>query len=68
MTQWSRVVYSFVASVVAVGLGTIVEMMLSASSSAVRIGDFIFSPFFVVPVFVIAYLLAPRLARRLRFE
>ena len=68
MTPWSRAVYAFFASVIAVGIGTVVEMLLSAGSSAVRIGDFIFSPFFFVPVFVIAYVLAPRLARRLRFE
>jgi len=61
-------VYAFFASVVAVGVGTVLEILLAAGSSSIRIGDFIFSPFFFVPVFVLAYLVAPRLVRRLRFE
>lgn len=68
MTPWSRAVYAFFASAISVGIGMVTDMLFSAGSSTVRIGDFIFSPFFFVPVFVIAYLLAPRLARRLRFE
>ena len=68
MTPWSRTVYAFFASVVAVGVGTVIEILLAAISTSVRIGDFIFSAFFFVPVFVLAYLVALRLARKLRFE
>lgn len=68
MSQWNRVLYAFAASVVAVGLGTFVEILLTGASSSVRIGDFIFSPLFFLPVFVLFYLVAPRLARRQRFD
>lgn len=68
MTLWRRAAYAFFSSVVVIGVGTVAEMLLAAGSSPVRIGDMVYSPFFFVPVFVIAYLLAPRLARRLHFE
>jgi len=63
MSTWQRIVYAFFASVVVVGTMTVVAMIVTAD-----IGDFIFSWKFFVPTFVVAYLLTPILARRIKFR
>jgi hypothetical protein len=66
MSVTKRFMYAFAVGVVAVGVGTVSEMMLAGTGVPWRIGEFIFSPYFFVPVVVVAYLIAPRLARRMR--
>jgi Zn-dependent protease with chaperone function len=68
MSLWKRFVYAFFCGVVAVGVGTVTEMFLAGAGSSLRIGDFIFSPLFFVPVVVASYCAAPWLARRFHFD
>lgn len=63
MTHFNRLIYAFFASGVAVGIMTITAMLFSLD-----IGARIFSFKFFVPVFVVFYLIAPLLAKYLKFH
>jgi hypothetical protein len=67
LSHFNRFVYAFFLGVFAVGIGTVLEIVLAAESSSFRISGFIYSPTFFVPAFVVGYLAAPWLARSLRF-
>ena len=60
--------YAFFFGVLTVGVGTVTEMLLAGAGSSLRIGEFIFSPLFFVPVVAAGYFAAPWLARRFRFD
>lgn len=60
---WNRTIYAFLASVTIVGVFMVLDMVF-----AFGIGDFIFSEFFFVPLFVLAYLATPYVARRIKLD
>jgi len=68
MSHWKRLVYAFFFSVFVLGLLTLVEMILSVSPLELRIGDFVFSAYFFVPLLVIVYLITPYIARRIKLD
>ena len=59
----NRAIYAFFSSVIIVGILMIIDMIFS-----IGIGDFIFSERFFIPLFVIAYLVTPYVARRIKFD
>jgi hypothetical protein len=63
ISLWSRTIYAFFGSVLVVGVFMVLDMVFSFG-----IGDFIFSPMFFVPVFVIAYLVTPYIAHRVKLD
>lgn len=63
MPHITRAIYAFFLSVVAVGVMMVMDMLFSFG-----IGDFIFSPAFFVPSIVLGYLVAPYLAKWIKFH
>jgi hypothetical protein len=63
MPHLRRAIYAFFMSVLAVGVLMVTDMIVSLG-----IGDFIFSPMFFIPMFVAAYLVAPVVAKHIRFH
>lgn len=63
MSIGSRAFYAFVVSAMVVGVLMVIDMVLGFG-----IGDVIFSPYLFVPIFVVAYLLTPYAATRLKLD
>jgi hypothetical protein len=63
MSRWERIRYSFVASVIAVGVFVVVDIIFSFD-----IGEIIFSPVFFVPTLVVFYLFAPYISNLIRYK
>lgn len=63
MQAWSRIRYTFGLVVVAAFVVALIDMLLSLD-----LADMLFSPPVVVPAFVVAWLVAPYLAARMRFK
>ena len=63
MTHLNRLIYAFFTSVVAVGIMSVFIMLFGFD-----IAEIIFSVAFFVPVFVVAYLVAPLLGKYIKFK
>lgn len=63
MSVLSRAFYAFVVCTTIVGILMVGDMVLRFG-----IGDLIFSPYLFVPMFVVAYLITPYAARRLKLD
>jgi hypothetical protein len=59
----SRMFYAFTMTAIVVGVLMVLDMIVSFGA-----GQFMFSEFFVVPCFVLAYLAAPYIARRIKLD
>ena len=59
----NRVLYAFAITTVVVGTLMVLDMVVAFGA-----GQFMFSEFFVVPCFVIAYLVTPYIARRIKLD
>ena len=63
MTHWARLKFAFMLTVVAAGILMIADMVFSFHWENV-----VFAPIVMVPVFVLAYLVAPFLAKHIRHK
>ena len=63
MTHGARLKFAFMLTVVAAGILMIADMIFSFHWES-----FIFGPVVIVPVFVLAYLAAPHLEKRIRYK
>lgn len=63
MKHWDRIKIAFVVTVIAVGI-----IMVFAMVIPLHIEDLVFSPVLVVPIFVVAYLFAPYIGKRIRYK
>ena len=63
MTLWQRLKYGWFATVTVIGVIVVLNMLVSIFVSGAFWGTFIFSPLFVLPVFVVACVVAPILRR-----
>ena len=63
MSVMARAFYAFAVCTTLVGVLMVGDMVLRFG-----IGDLIFSPYLFVPMFVVAYLLTPYVARRLKLN
>jgi hypothetical protein len=68
LSHWRRVQYAFFGCVVVVGVLVVLDIVLSALVKGSFWGEWIFSEVFVIPVFVVCYLIAPYIVRRLPLE
>ena len=68
MGHWKRFMYAFFLSVSVIGVLTVVEMILAVSEFQTRIGEFVYSEYFFVPLLVVAYLVTPLIARRMKLD
>lgn len=63
MTHLNRLIYAFFTSVAAVGIMSVLIMLFGFD-----IGETVFSAAFFVPVFVVAYLIAPLLGKYIKLK
>ena len=63
MTHVARARFAFMLTVVIVGLVVVADIVLSF-----HLEDTLFMPYVVVPIFVVAYLLAPLLNKRIPYK
>ena len=63
MRFFNRVFYAFAMTTIVVGILMVLDMVVSFGA-----GQFMFSEFFVVPCFVLAYLVTPYIARRIKLD
>jgi len=59
----NRLIYAFFFTVLLAGCSMVIEMIFSLG-----LGDFIFSEWFFVPVFVFCYLITPYVSKRIRLD
>ncbi len=63
MEHFERIKVAAVITTTMVGISMIIDML-----SPLRIADFTFSPVFVVPSFVILYMLAPIIGKYIKYK
>ena len=63
MSHWARIRFAFMLTVVIVGI-----VMISDMFFAFHLENSLFAPYVVVPVFVVAYLIAPLIQKRLPYK
>jgi len=63
MTHWARLQFAFILTVASAGVLMIADMVFSFHWENV-----VFAPVVIVPVFVVAYLVAPLLAKHIRYK
>ena len=63
MNHIERLKVSAVVTTTVVGIGVIFDMV-----SPIDIGDTLFSPMFVVPVFIVAFMLSPMIGRFIKYK
>jgi hypothetical protein len=61
MSFTSRVFYAFAIATTVVGILMVGDMLFRFGA-----GQFMFSPYFVIPLLAVGYVIAPYLARRLK--
>lgn len=59
----NRVFYAFAVTTIVVGVLMVADMIVSFGA-----GQFMFSEYFVIPCFVLAYLVTPYIARRIKLD
>ena len=63
MSHWDRLKTAFVVTVICVGIAMVVDMIFS-----LHIENLVFGPELVVPVFVVAYLVAPLIGKYVKYK
>jgi len=62
MNHWTRIKYAFACTSISIGV-----LVIIAIASKADIGEFIFSPVFVVPAIVFFYLISPLLSKYVNY-